>query len=160
MIISMLLLRIIHVIIIIVNSSTNTWLHIYIYIHMYPYMYMCVYIYIYICVSLSLSLYMYMYISLSLYIYIYIYTPIYIYIYIYIHTYEKGSVWCPLFWHILCWTNAFRLSETLHFKKKHMLFYWGETPLLKTSVPPRPYTRFQVYALFRYGETTLSACTC
>ena len=24
---------------------------------------------------------------------------------------------------------------------------------------PRPYTCFQVYALFRYGETTLSVCT-
>ena len=43
---------------------------------------------------------------------------------------------------------------------KSMLFYRGETPLFKTSVPPRPYTCFQVYALFRYGETTLSACTC
>ena len=26
----------------------------------------------------------------------------YIYIYIYIYIYEKGSLWCPRFWHILC----------------------------------------------------------
>ena len=44
--------------------------------------------------------------------------------------------------------------------QKHMLLYLGETPLFKTSVPPRPYARFQVYVLFRYGEATLSACTC
>ena len=43
---------------------------------------------------------------------------------------------------------------------KSMLFLLRETPLFKTSVPPRPYACFQVYALFRYGETTLSACTC
>ena len=43
---------------------------------------------------------------------------------------------------------------------KVMRFCCVETPLFKTSVPPRPYTCFQVYALFRYGETTLSACTC
>ena len=41
-----------------------------------------------------------------------------------------------------------------------LLFCCGETPLLKISVSPRPYTCFQIYALFRYGETTLSACTC
>ena len=79
-----------------------------------------------------------------------------VYIYIYIH--EKSHLWRPLFWHILCWKSVFRLSETLHFNKHVVL--WRETPLFKTSVPPRPYTCFQVYALFRYGETTLSACTC
>ena len=48
----------------------------------------------------------------------------------------------------------------IFYVEKVMLFYCGETPLFKTSVPPRPYTCFQVYALFRYGETTLSAGTC
>ena len=40
-----------------------------------------------------------------------------------------------------------------------MLFHCGETPLLATSVSPRPCTCFQVYALVRFGETALSACT-
>ena len=44
--------------------------------------------------------------------------------------------------------------------QKLCCFTVGETPLFKTSAPPRPYTCFQVYALFLYGETTLSACTC
>ena len=39
-----------------------------------------------------------------------------------------------------------------------MLVLLREPPLLTTSVSPRPDTCFQVYALFRYGETTLSAC--
>ena len=38
-------------------------------------------------------------------------------------------------------------------------FIVGKHHFFKTSVSPRPYTCFQVYALFRYGETTLSACT-
>ena len=46
------------------------------------------------------------------------------------------------------------------FQKLCCFLCCGEAPLFKTSVPPRPYTCFQVYALFRYGETTLSACTC
>ena len=50
--------------------------------------------------SLSLSL------SLSIYIYIYICIYTYTYMYIYIYIYEEGSLWCPLFWHILCWKRC------------------------------------------------------
>ena len=46
--------------------------------------------------------------------------------YIYIYIYEKGSLWRPLFWHILCWKSVFRLSETLHFKK-HVVLLRGNT---------------------------------
>ena len=44
-------------------------------------------------------MYLSIYLSLSLYTYIYIYI---IYIYIYTHMFEKGTLWRPLFWHILC----------------------------------------------------------
>ena len=33
-----------------------------------------------------------------------------------------------------------------------MLFYFGETPLLKTSVSPKPYTCVQVYACFAMAK--------
>ena len=42
--------------------------------------------------------------------------PRLIYIYIYIYIYEAGSLWCPRFWHILCWKRYSHLHESTCFE--------------------------------------------
>ena len=145
---------------------THRYIYIYIYIHTYIHTYMHIHIHIHIHIYMYMYMYIYMYTCIYIYIYIYTYTYITcehmclslsLCMYIYIYICEKGSLWRPLFWHSMlrkvCFAWAKRSSS------KDMLFYCGETQLFKTSVPPRPYTRFQIYVLFPYGETTLSACT-
>ena len=46
----------------------------------------------------------------------YINKHIYIYIYIYIYRYEKGPLWRPLFWHILCRKKCSHLGHIHVFK--------------------------------------------
>ena len=43
-----------------------------------------------------------------IYIYIYTYVCMYVcmYVCIYIYIYEKAPLWCPHFWHILCWERC------------------------------------------------------
>ena len=118
------------------------------YIYIYIYTYMCIYIYIDIDIHIHTCVYIYIYTN----IYIYIYTYIYIYIW------ERHPVAPPLLPYSML-KKCVSPRRDAPFQKKHAVLLRG-TQLFKTSVPPRPYTRFQVYALFRYGETTLSACTC
>ena len=80
------------------------------------------------------------------------------YIYIYIYIMRKAHCGDPMFG--ICYVEKGVLACTRRSISKVVLFNCGETPLLNTIVSPRPYTCCQVYALFRYGETTLSACTC
>ena len=164
---------------------------IYIYIYVYIYIYCHAYVYIYIYINKHKKKHK------LIYIYIYVYmqrqdgktasrkttetcatTINHANICIYIYIWEKGTLWRPHVWHMLCWNIAFRLGNSyveiysyavatpclayVMLKYTVMLCYSGETPLLNTTVSPRPYILlcFQINALFRYGETTLLACTC
>ena len=139
------------------------YVHVYIYIYTYIHTYICIYVYVYVC----MYVYIYIYIQIDrqidiICIYIYICTHVcmymYIYIYIYIYTHmRKGLCGAHMFGTI--YANIQRFAQARRYTSTIMQFYCGETPLLKTSVSPRPYTCFQVDALLRYGETPLSACT-
>ena len=86
--------------------------YIYIYIHTYT----CIHIYIYREREKEREIHIHLPLSLSIYIYIYTYIYTYIYIYIYIYIYEKAPLWCPHFWHILCWKRCSHLGHIHVFK--------------------------------------------
>ena len=109
------------------RATARPHTYIYVYVHIYIYIYIYAHTHICMCAAwLSLaSIFRISSISASIVVVlcsacvcVYVYMRVCVCIYIYIYTYEKGSLWCRDFWHILCWKSAFRLGETLHFKRK------------------------------------------